>query len=119
MSWEIGYDTKWNRDVGYGVPATCDHPGCTARIDRGLDYICGGRPFGGETGCGLFFCHEHLLVGERCQQCQRCAEGRPPFSPSLDVPDWAKWKLADPSWAAWREENPGEVRVLELAVTPA
>lgn len=23
MGWSIGFDSNWNRDVGYGVPATC------------------------------------------------------------------------------------------------
>lgn len=27
MGWSIGYDDKWFRDIGYGVPAYCDHPG--------------------------------------------------------------------------------------------
>ena len=28
MGWSIGYDNNWNRDIGYGVPAFCDHPKC-------------------------------------------------------------------------------------------
>ena len=28
MGWSIGYDTNWKRDIGYGVPAKCDHPRC-------------------------------------------------------------------------------------------
>ncbi len=53
MGWSIGSDG--DRDIGYGVPAECDHPDCTAEIDRGLSYVCGGDPYGGEYGCGLFF----------------------------------------------------------------
>lgn len=53
MSWAIGYDENWKRDVGYGVPAICDHPGCNEKIDRGLAFVCGGEPMGGEKGCGL------------------------------------------------------------------
>ena len=60
MSWLIGYDSHWNRDIGYVVPAECDHPGCHAQIGRGLAYVCGGEPEGGELGCSLFFCEEHL-----------------------------------------------------------
>lgn len=59
MSWAIGYDDHWHRDVGYGVPATCDHPGCQKLIDRGLAYVCGGQPYGGDDGCDLFFCEDH------------------------------------------------------------
>lgn len=60
MSWAIGFDEKWQRDIGYGVPAYCDHPGCKAEIDRGLPYVCGGEPYGGSNGCGLYFCEKHL-----------------------------------------------------------
>ena len=24
MGWQVGYDSKWQRDIGYGVPAICD-----------------------------------------------------------------------------------------------
>ena len=60
MSWAIGFDSRWNRDIGYGVPATCDFPGCGVDIDRGLAFVCGGEPYGGEDGCGLYFCASHL-----------------------------------------------------------
>src|SRR5690606_23075125 len=53
MGWAVGYDSNWNRDIGYGVPTTCDHPGCNEKIDRGLSYVCGDEPYGGEHGCGL------------------------------------------------------------------
>ncbi len=26
MGWSIGYDKNLKRDIGYGVPATCEHP---------------------------------------------------------------------------------------------
>ncbi len=44
MGWSLGHDNRWGkfgRDIGYGVPAICDHPGCNAEIDRGLSYVCG------------------------------------------------------------------------------
>ena len=60
MGWSIGFDQKWNRDIGYGVPCVCDHPGCDKEIDRGLSYVCcGDQPEGGEHGCGLYFCPDH------------------------------------------------------------
>jgi len=59
VGWSIGFDQRWRRDVGYGVPATCDYPGCERSIDRGLAFVCGGRPYGGAFGCGLFFCSDH------------------------------------------------------------
>jgi hypothetical protein len=48
MGWSIGYDSKWKRDIGYGVPAPCDLPGCDKEIDRGLAFVCGTEPYGGE-----------------------------------------------------------------------
>jgi len=50
MGWSIGFDSSWNRDIGYGVPAYCDHPKCSKKIDRGLSYVCGGEPYGGGGG---------------------------------------------------------------------
>jgi hypothetical protein len=103
MGWAIGFDSNWNRDIGYGVPAICDHPGCEAEIDRGLAYVCGDEPYGGDKGCGLFFCPKHQ-VGEH-QTCQRCVDGLPPFEPKPDDPVWTHHKETDPSWASWREEQ--------------
>ena len=109
MSWAIGYDRKWKRDIGYGVPATCDHPGCGAEIDRGLSYVCGGEPYGGNRGCGLYFCHQHLKVpfmqiaSQLCDQCY--PRRKKPFTPTPDVPEWTHHKATDPSWAEWRAEQ--------------
>jgi hypothetical protein len=107
MSWAIGYDEHWKRDIGYGVPAYCDHPGCKAEIDRGLSYVCGGEPYGGEYGCGLYFCGEHRAWTERRpERCKRCREGRSPYKRlSPEHPEWLEWKATDPSWAEWRAEQ--------------
>lgn len=116
MTWAVGYDERWKRDIGYGVPATCDHPGCGAKIDRGLAYVCGGEPYGGEHGCGLFFCDEHMLLpldGKVIQFCERYADGQEPFEPTPDVPQWINHKLTHESWAEWRTENPAEVSKLQ------
>lgn len=109
MSWAVGCDNGWKRDIGYGVPATCDHPECNAKIDRGLSYVCGGEPYGGEHGCGLYFCLEHLLLGNKAQVCYRCIEGNEPFAPKPDRSEWIHHKLTDESWQQWREDNPEEV----------
>lgn len=112
MSWAVGYDSTWGRDIGYGVPAVCDHPKCNAQIDRGLSYVCGGEPYGGKKGCGLFFCNKHL-VGYGPQRCPRCAAYKPPYAhPKPDTREWANWKLTDPSWAQWRKENQTEAKRL-------
>ena len=122
MGWSIGYDNNWKRDIGYGVPAFCDHPGCNAEIDRGLGFVCGGEPQGGEHGCGLFVCGEHQHANSKCSQlCQHCADRRrKALTPSQDHPDWINHKLTDASWQRWRDENPDEVtRLRGLADKPA
>ena len=90
MGWSLGFDSNWNRDVGYSVPATCDFPGCGARIDRGLSHVCGGDIFGGDHGCGLYFCGKHLWFS--LQKCDRCTEGKAPFEPTPDVEEWINRK---------------------------
>lgn len=104
MGWSLGFDHSWNRDIGYSVTAYCDHPDCNIEIDRGLSYVCGGDPYGGDFGCGLFFCDEHLqhvitLTGENneklevgCQLCERCAENQDPFEAKQDHPEWIREK---------------------------
>lgn len=121
MGWAIGYDENWKRDIGYGVPAECDHPDCSVNINRGLSYVCGSDPYGGEHGCGLHFCYQHLqyedFSGRFIQLCDRCieveSEDSPPvlcYTPKPDVLKWIGWKLKDESWGKWREHNPDEVK---------
>lgn len=107
MGWSIGYDDQWERDIGYSVPAICDHPGCNEEIDRGLSYVCGGQPYGGEDGCGLYFCDEHLMIGDDGgpQMCERCCVFRDPFDPKPDTEEWIHHKMTDPSWEEWRKEQ--------------
>jgi hypothetical protein len=106
MSWAVGFDANWQRDIGYGVPATCDQPECRAKIDRGLAYVCGSAPKGGEHGCGLYFCEDHRDYGPAgAVVCERCASGDSPFIPTPDTDEWTNWKMTDPSWAQWRKEN--------------
>jgi hypothetical protein len=112
MGWSIGFDSRWQRDIGYGVPCVCDHPDCNEEIDRGLSYVCGGEPYGGDRGCGLFFCGNHLHYAERLsgQFCARCHPRiRSPFKPKPDVIQWIEHKLSDESWEEWRAESPKEV----------
>lgn len=130
MGWSIGYDEKWKRDIGYGVPAVCDQPDCGESIDRGLSFVCGGEPYGGEYGCGLYFCGQHLLgeveslpaVGESqtypVPVCDRCEVAAEPYEPTGDVAVWIAHKLTDKSWARWRAENPDEVARLRANAQP-
>lgn len=102
MGWAVGFNERWQRDIGYGVPSYCDHPGCYEEIHRGLSYICGGLDWA-ENGCGLVFCEKHLFLsdGPDCV-CERCLDGKPPFTPSLDTDEWIEHKETDESWAEWR-----------------
>ncbi len=114
MGWSIGFDENWQRDIGYDVPAVCDHPKCNEHIHRGLAYVCGGGPYGESNieyrkdGCGLFFCYEHLNVENRCPKCARY--DKKPYKMKPDTAEWINWKLTDESWAEWRKENAKEVR---------
>jgi len=136
MGWSIGYDPKWTRDIGYGVPAVCDHPDCNSEIDRGLSYVCGGEPYGGDNGCGLYFCSKHLGYALNDnddedeeddtpeygpQTCERCGPGSglPDFKAKPDVLEWITHKLTDESWGDWRRENPNEVEYLRQRVAAA
>lgn len=114
MGWSIGYDGNWDRDIGYGVPAVCDQPKCNEEINRGLSYVCGGEPYGGDRGCGLYFCEKHLLYSARLPiLCARCIRSRPAYKPKPDTQEWIKHKLTDKSWKQWRKENPEEVKKLK------
>jgi len=114
MGWSLGYDSSWKRFIGYGVPAYCDHPGCNKEIDRGLSYVCGGEPYGGDRGCGLYFCGEHLFYHRRLGQlCERCGSRKKPFIPKEEHPDWIKHLLTDKSWKDWRKENKNIVKEFE------
>lgn len=122
MSWSIGFDTTWNRWIGYSVPAYCDHPGCNKEIDRGLSHVCGGDPYGGDSGCGLYLCDTHMGFGptgngdEFCNMCECCAEGKESFEPKPEHPDWIKHLHSDKSWARWRKENPEKLAAIGAAL---
>lgn len=126
MGWSIGYDARWKRWIGYGVPCFCDAPGCSEEIDRGLAFVCGGEPYGGEHGCGLFFCaahrHSHTFGrgrnAETVEVCARCDHHRLPYKPKPEHSDWVHHLLTDSSWAKWRSEYPREVCELTAAYPP-
>lgn len=118
MSWAVGWDSTWQRDIGYGVPSICDHPKCDKEIDRGLAFVCGGHPYGGDKGCGLFFCGDHLwtMIGRGVQLCTRCKNYSPPYKAKPDRPQWIRHKLKHASWKRWRAENADEVKALTEAL---
>jgi hypothetical protein len=74
MGWSYGV-LRDGREFGYSVQTVCEHPECSAQIDRGLAYLCGqmhGQD--DDTGCGHYFCGEHLIVGTGAgnQMCEPC-----------------------------------------------
>ena len=75
MGWSLCGEDSRGRAIGYGVDATCDHPGCDKQIDRGLGYKCG--PMHGEDFdqgyCESYFCGDHLFMTIHGQRCARCA----------------------------------------------
>lgn len=119
MGWaNCGEDSK-GRPIGYAHDATCDHPGCTEQINRGLAYACGGMHGDTEYSCEGYFCEKHrqqcLPVDGRLQQvCDACyAEWRayaianPDDSEELIkyFVDWEgeDWAEPDPPAASARE----------------
>jgi len=110
MGWSIGFDGNWKRDIGYAVPAICDHPGCENEIDRGISHVCGGAAYGGDDGCGLYFCSDHLYP----IKCEQCIDDKEPFDSKPDIKVWIEHKLTHDSWKEWRDENPDEVKKMKL-----
>lgn len=123
MGWAIGQDRNRRRHIGYGVPATCDHPGCGTVIDRGISYACGGGVTGEVDNCGLFFCEDHRayfledLNGGGESVCERCANDQSPFEPSPDTAEWAQHVLTDDSWAPFREAEPAWTEDYQSLIT--
>lgn len=78
MGWgDCGTDSK-GRNIGYVWEATCDHEGCSAEIDRGISYACGGM-HGSNDGCEGYFCSDHLSYhadgqGECKLFCEACTK---------------------------------------------
>lgn len=137
MGWAIGTGEN-GRDIGYAVPAICDHPDCNEEIDRGFSYCCG--EYTTDEGCGLYFCGSHLMTVENPltdeeddnayspQLCDACAlywklrqiddevawELAPKgYEPKPDALKWVYWKLHDMSWDEWRKNNPEATEAME------
>lgn len=85
MGWaDCGTDDS-GRPIGYAFEATCDYPGCTAEIHRGLAYACGYMHGETEHGCDKYFCEKHLVyVGENFDS-QLCPDCYAACQPEVDV----------------------------------
>lgn len=76
MGWS--YAIVNGKEIGYSVKATCDHPGCDAVINRGVDYACGDMHGAGSVSCDGYFCGKHKLGeavdkgGHRVWTCENC-----------------------------------------------
>lgn len=64
MGWGYCGEDSQGRSIGYSIPATCDHPDCNNKIDRGLAYACGGMHGESEHTCEKYFCPEHLFSAD-------------------------------------------------------
>ena len=72
MGWaDCGTDSK-GRPIGYAFEATCDHPGCDTKINRGLSYACGNMHGNTDWGCENYFCPEHLMLVDKDHDSQLC-----------------------------------------------
>jgi len=94
MGWANCGSDDLGRPIGYAHEATCDHPGCNAKIDRGLSYVCGGMHGGTEYGCGRYFCEVHRSTyfsdkhhyheGSLCEACGKAFETGEDWKPLTD-----------------------------------
>lgn len=80
MGWANCGTDSHGRPIGYAHAATCDAPGCTESIDRGLAYACGGMHGDNdpEGSCEGYFCEAHRLFDlpgdANAFVCQSCWE---------------------------------------------
>lgn len=93
MGWaNCGTDSK-GRPIGYAHGATCDHPGCNKRINRGLAHVCGDMHGDDEISCEGYFCQEHRI--------------------GLIKRDGRYFDVCEPCEARWRKEFPDEAKALD------
>lgn len=105
------YNLPDGREAGYAVEASCDQPGCTETINRGIDFLCGDSPDGhrdpDEPGCGRYYCDEHIR--EDIHNCPdpRCPVYEPTGYETCDLVrgheglhrnDWCTWEEGMTCW---------------------
>ena len=107
MGWANCGNDSDGRPIGYAHSATCDEPGCTAKIHRGIAYACGNMHGELDWACEKYFCASHLskwllVEGEVqpvCASCYREAKQYACDNPS-DAAELVAWFEKDegPSW---------------------
>ena len=94
MGWANCGEDSTGRPIGYAHEGTCDHPGCTEKIHRGLAYVCGDMHGDDEISCELYFCGKHrqgwvkTSDGRNINVCAKCEK-------------------------LWREQNPEAAEALD------
>ena len=110
MWYSIGFDSKHDRSIWYGVPSICDHPKCNEEIDRWMAYCCGW--YDTWYWCWQYFCGKHLSYrqprwsDEMIELCPRCLAYKSPYKIKPDTEEWIRHQLKDKSWKEWRLKNP-------------
>ena len=144
MSWCIGFSKEQNRDVGYGVPAICDHPGCSNAINRGIGYLCC-EDISHVASCQGYFCEDHrhnYTLGDELEDMEpEELEELEELGVNIDDPEtqlriaegdiirchhqaierkesavWLEHCLTDDSWETWRNQNPAMVTAYQKAL---
>lgn len=98
MGWANCGSDSIGRPIGYAHEATCDHAGCSAKIDRGLSHACGGMHGSTEIGCEKYFCEDHLeFVVEDGEDINRVCE-----SCMVTLTTSGDWALHPEDWTVQR-----------------
>lgn len=113
MGWSYGIGPAGRHageEIGYGVDAICDEPGCDTRIDRGLAYACGDQHGSSDTSCGGYFCATHLYstdIGQRCEPCADENDARAICEAVGADLNAAPIQPPTQGWPAWADEHLG------------
>lgn len=113
MGWaNCGTDTQ-GRQIGYAHNATCDHPGCSTEIHRGLAYKCGPMHGEGVWYCEGYFCEKHrqncLPCDDRSVQvCDACYSSAREYALKDEYGDAAELIAHFEDWEGpdWRHPAP-------------
>ena len=98
MGWANCGNDSMGRPIGYAHSAKCDHEGCDADIDRGLDHACGGMHGKTEFGCEKYFCADHMEYSvEDDNNSERVCEAC-----MVELTTSGEWALHPEDWSVQR-----------------